>query len=200
MLPRMLLDMHRSSGLWLLLPMTALAFTSFALNFFLFYEPMVSKIVPVRPSLFDAKPAYPAGVAGKIGFVQAVSQANAERARTGEPWLPATAMYIPKRRLYGVSLTDDGLPGYRGLGPKSLYVDGDSGALAGVESPYDGNTGLALIRVLYPVHSGRTGGAWGVAIVFLLGLVTTGHCITGVYVWWKKRRARVANTRAAARS
>lgn len=198
--PRLLLDLHRSSGLWLLLPMTALAFTSVGLNFFaVAYEPAMSKLVPAKPSLFDRKPAYPSGIAGQIGFVHAISMVETQRARTAEPWLAATATYIPKRGLYGVALTDDGAPGYMGLGPRTLYLHGDDGRLAGVDSPYDGNTGLALIRVLYPVHSGRTGGVIGVAIVFLLGLVTTGHCITGVYIWWKKRRARVATGRAEQR-
>jgi uncharacterized iron-regulated membrane protein len=197
MVPRMLLDMHRSSGLWLLLPMTALAFTSVALNFFvIFYAPAMGAIVPASPSVFDGKPAYPHGVAGKIGFTRTLELAAAERARTGEPWTPATALYVPKRRLYGVSLTEGGTLNYKWLGPITLYVDGDSGRMTGVESPYGGNTGLALIRFLYPVHSGRTAGAIGVAIVFVLGVVTTGQCVTGVYVWWKKRRSRVATRQA----
>lgn len=197
-LPRLLLDLHRSSGLWLLLPMTALAFTSVALNFFtLAYEPTMSKLVPANPSPFDSKPAYPAGVAGKIGFARAVALVSAGNARSGEPWQPATVQYVSKRGLYGVSLTDDGLPGYKGLGPKTIYLHGSDGSPAGMDSPY-GNPGLALIRFLYPVHSGRMGGAWGVALVFLLGLVTTGHCITGVYIWWKKRRTRVVTARKAA--
>lgn len=191
-LPRLLLDLHRSSGLWLLLPMTALAFTSVALNFFtIAYEPAVEKLVPANPSPFDGKPAYPAGVAGKIAFAKAIAQISAEAARNGEPWQPATVQYVPKRGLYGVSLTGDGQPGYLWLGPKTIYLHGDDGRPAGMDSPYE-NTGLALIRFLYPVHSGRMGGTIGVALVFLLGLVTTGHCITGVYIWWKKRRTRLA--------
>jgi len=49
--------------------------------------------------------------------------------------------------------------------------------------------------MLYPVHSGRIAGPFGVAFIFVLGLVTVGQCGTGVYVWWKKRRSRITNRR-----
>lgn len=195
-LPRMLLDMHRSSGLWLFVPLLALAFTSVALNFFtIAYTPIAHRLVAPRPSPFDAPPPFPAGVAGTLGFTKAV--ATVTRAADGrkDGWRPATALYQPGRQLYGVTLTDDGSANYRLLGPVYYYVDGNDGRVVDVASPYD-DTGSALTRVLYPVHSGRTFGAIGIALVFVMGLVTFGQCATGFYVWWKKRRNRVAAERA----
>ena len=190
--PRLLLDIHRSSGLWLLLPLTALAFTSVALaSFTELYQPAVKLLVPPKPTLFDAIAPFPGGVDGDIGFVRAVALLRGEAARHGGGWHAATALYFPARRLYGAALTDDGALNYRRLGPTYLYIDGATGKLAEIDSPYGGNRGLALIRMLYPLHSGRIIGLAGVIIVFLLGIVTLGQCGTGVYVWWRKRRVRM---------
>ena len=49
-----------------------------------------------------------------------------------------------------------------------------------------------MIRMVYPVHSGEVGGPLTVFLVFLLGVATAGHCITGVWLWLKKRGPRIA--------
>lgn len=194
--PRMLLDMHRSSGLWLFVPLLALAFTSVGLNFFkIAYAPLAERLVAPRPSPFDAPAAFPDGVAGRLGFTKAVAAATRQAEDRNAQWWPATALYLPSRKLYGVTLTPGGTQNYRLLGPVYYYLDGDDGLLVDIASPYD-DTGSALTRILYPVHSGRVFGGIGVAIVFILGLVTFGQCITGLYVWLKKRRIRLAARRA----
>jgi uncharacterized iron-regulated membrane protein len=188
--PRLMLDIHRSSGLWLLIPMTVLAFTSTALNFFEFYAPAAAAVVRPIPNLFDGKPRFPQGLNGKLGFARGVAILSAAAARGATGWRPATALYYPQRGVYGVALTDDGELNYRRLGPIYLYADGQNGQIVGTDNPYDGNTGLALVRMLYPLHSGRIAGSLGVAVVFLLGLATFEMCLTGLYIWWRKRRFR----------
>jgi uncharacterized iron-regulated membrane protein len=197
-LPRMMLDIHRSSGLWLLIGLTPLAFTSVALNVFSeIYAPLAVTLAHTEPSIFDKPAPYPKGRDGHIGFTRMLALANARVAQQGETWRPATAVYLPNRDLYGVTLTDDATLNYRRLGPVYWYFDGASGRFAATDDPYGGNTGLALIRMLYPLHSGRIIGPIGVGIIFLLGLATTEMCVTGIYVWWKKRRTRKAGRRNA---
>lgn len=198
--PRLLLDIHRSSGLWLVIPLTVLAFTSAALNFFVFYTPAAAAIVKPRPTIFDGKRPFPKGIDGAIGFRRAVEVLAADAARRPGGWQPATALYYPTRGLYGVALTDDGLLNYRGLGPVYLYADRADGRVAGEDNPYDGNTGLAVVRMLYTLHSGRVAGPLGVAVVFILGIATFEMSVTGIYIWlrkrkqrWRERRSRRAN-------
>ena len=187
--PRIMLDVHRSGGLWLLLPLTALAFTSVALNLFTpVWQPAVEALLPSPPSPLDMPAPYPKGVRGEIAFVRAIAAARTQAAVNHEPWLPATGLYNPKRGLYGVQLTDDGRLNYRRLGPINYYFDGGSGAFVAADTPY-GDPGLSLIRMLYTIHSGRVAGPLGVAVVFVLGVVTVEMCVTGVYIWWTKRRA-----------
>ena len=51
---------------------------------------------------------------------------------------------------------------------------------------------------LYPLHTGQMVGTPGRILDFLLGAVTFAQCVTGVYLWWKRRGPRVAHRRAQA--
>jgi len=82
-MPRMLLDMHRSSGLWLLLPLTALAFTSVRSISFPLLRTAVERLIPPKASPLESRAPYPQGVAGTLGFVRAVAMAT-RQAETGK--------------------------------------------------------------------------------------------------------------------
>ena len=107
-------------------------------------------------------------------------------------WQPATALYYPNWNLYGVTFSDNGILNYKYLGPIYYYFDAASGAFIHEVNPYTDSAGLVMIRMVYPVHSGEVGGPLTVFLVFLLGVATAGHCITGVWLWLKKRGPRIA--------
>ena len=198
---RLMLDVHRSTGLWLLIGVTVLAFTSVCLNFYNeAYEPSVLRIAPLKRTLFDRPAPFPAGARPTLHFADAVRLAEAKAARDRLGWVPATALYVPNWNLYGVTLTNDGRLNYRALGPVYYYFDAKDGHLAHIVDPYSDSAGLVMIRMLYPLHSGQVAGWPSVAIIFLLGLATAEMTITGFYVWWKKRRSRVAAKAAARRN
>jgi uncharacterized iron-regulated membrane protein len=196
-LPRLFLDLHRASGLWLLIGVTVIAFTSVAMNFFdEAFTPMVSAVSPAKPSPFDG-PVGPAAPPQRIGFGEALRLGEARAASRGSNWRPAMVSYVPERNLYGVTLTHSGVETYRGLGPISYWFDGAGGRFVYEDNPYEDSGGRKLSRALYPLHSGEVAGWIGVAVVFVLGLATTEMCVTGAYVWWKKRGPRVAMKKAA---
>lgn len=191
-LRRLLLDVHRASGLWLFVAVMVLAFTSVCMNFFdEAFTPVVEAVSPSRPSPFDkSAPDNPGPRA--INFEQARADALAAARHNRLDWLPAKESYLADRNLYGVMFTPFGFESYRDLGPISYYFNGTDGRLVYVDNPYADSTGRKLSRVLYPLHSGEIIGPVGVAIVFLLGLATAEICATGLYTWWKKRRSRLA--------
>jgi uncharacterized iron-regulated membrane protein len=84
----------------------------------------------------------------------------------------------------------DGTLSYRHLGPIYVYFDTRSGKVAEVMDPYHGNDNLAARRILYPLHSGRVFGWPTTALIFVCGLTTLGLCVTGAYLWWKRRPMR----------
>jgi uncharacterized iron-regulated membrane protein len=189
--PRQMLDLHRASGLWLFIGIAALAFTSVCLNFYgEFYEPAVTRMAPLKYRLFDQPEPFPEGTRPKLEYVDAVRLAREQAASEGLAWRPATALYNAGYNIYGVTFTDDGTLNYRALGPIYLYFDAASGKFVHRVDPYVDSAGLVMIRILYPVHSGQVAGWPTVALVFLLGLATLIHAVTGFYIWWKKRKVR----------
>ena len=74
-LARLLLDLHRASGLWVLIGVTVLAYTSVGMNFFdEAFTPAVNRLWPPRPSPFDRPPRPRHQLAGGIGFAEALTQ------------------------------------------------------------------------------------------------------------------------------
>jgi uncharacterized iron-regulated membrane protein len=189
-LPRLLLDLHRLGGLWALIGLCLLAYTSVGMNFFdEAFTPVVERLWPPRPSPFDRPVVAAAGP--RIGFDRAVVIAGGEaRRRLG--LVPANVAYDAERGFYGVMLTRSGAVSYRGLGPVYLDVDAGDGHIVFEDNPYTDSLARQLSRSLFPLHSGQVAGGLGVAVVLLLGLTTLGECITGAYVWWKRRPGRVA--------
>ncbi|MBB6123731.1 PepSY-associated TM helix domain-containing protein [Sphingobium subterraneum] len=197
---RLLLDLHRASGLWLLGGVTVLAATSVALNLYTeAYEPTVTQLSPLKRSLFDRPAPFPNGATPTLAYRDALTLAEKQAGKARLEWQPATLLYKPEWNLYGVTFTHDGLLNYQKLGPIYYYFDARTGRFAHEVNPYTDSAGLVMIRILYPLHSGDVGGAVTQAVVFVLGLATLLMSGTGCYVWWKKRRSRVASKRAQAR-
>ena len=189
-LPGLLLDLHRASGLWLLFGVTILALTSVSMNFFdEGFTPMVRMISHPRASPFDGAPIS-SPTPTPIGFARVLGAGIASAETRGWNWRPAAEAYVPARGLYSITFTRDGAVSYRGLGPVSDYVDASTGAFVYVDDPYRDSLGQKLSRSLYPLHTGQIAGVPGVAVTFVLGLATFEMCVSGGYVWWKRRRSR----------
>ncbi|MEM5516268.1 PepSY-associated TM helix domain-containing protein [Henriciella sp. AS95] len=190
---RQMLDIHQASGLWLFAFVVIVAFTSVALNFFFeFWAPFAETIAPTGDSYFDQAVLFPEGVQPDLSFQDALGRTREQIEAAGVSWQPATMLYYPDWNLYGATLTDNGVLNYKALGPIYYHFDGSSGAYIQQVNPYDDSTGLALMRSVYPLHSGEVGGPVTVFIVFLTGLATAEMCVTGIWVWLKKRGPRIA--------
>lgn len=197
-LPRLLLDLHRASGLWLFPFLLILAFTSAAINFFgEVWEPFATSVAPLERNLFDRDAPYPTGATPSLRFADGLAAAEAQATRAGLEWRPAAMLYLPKWNFHGVKFSPDGMLEYRDLGPVDYYFDAATNAFRHEVNPYDDSAGLVMIRMLYPLHSGEIGGTLTIVLVFVLGLATAGQGATGIYVWWKKRKSRVARARSA---
>ncbi len=189
-LPRMLLDIHRASGLWLLAPLTVLAFTSAAMSFFSeALMPVVERLSPPSPSPFDVPATGRRSVTPPD--MHAVLVAANERARAHHLlWQPAVFQFDQDRDLAGIRFTATGRENYGGLGPVTYWFDGASGRFVHEDNPYRDSAGFAVARALYPLHTGQMIGAPGVLLDLVLGLATLEQAGTGIYLWLKRRRMR----------
>ena len=189
-LPRLLLDIHRASGLWLLAPLVILAFTSAAMSFYgEALMPVVQRLSPPRPSPFDSPAGgHPSSRLADMHAILARATALAE-ARHLE-WQPAVYQFEPDRDLAGIRFTASGRETYRGLGPITYWFDGTTGRFVYTDDPYGDSAGFGFSRSLYPLHTGQMIGLPGIVLDIVLGLATLEQAGTGIYLWLKRRHMR----------
>ncbi|WP_348273259.1 PepSY-associated TM helix domain-containing protein [Methylocapsa sp. D3K7] len=75
-------------------------------------------------------------------------------------------------------------------GATSVAFDGDTGAFRSLDLPSGQRTGNTITNWMYALHMANVFGMPYKIFVCGLGLVITMLSVTGVYIWWKKRRAR----------
>lgn len=76
-------------------------------------------------------------------------------------------------------------------GGTQIIFDGDDGALVALRLPTGERAGNTIESWLYALHMTRVFGMPFRILVCGLGFVIAMLSATGVYIWWKKRRARV---------
>jgi uncharacterized iron-regulated membrane protein len=194
-------DIHRAFGLWLWGVLFTVAFTAFSLNLYseVFY-PVMSKVSQVTPTPFDSRvprdrhnPIEP-----KVGYAQVIASAEAEAAKRGWTAPAGGAFYSSPFGFYGVGFYEPGGDhGAAGVGPPYLYFDGNTGELIGSRQPWKGTAADIFVQAQFPVHSGRILGVPGRILISFTGLVVAALSVTGVVIWLKKRRARVARRERA---
>jgi uncharacterized iron-regulated membrane protein len=87
--------------------------------------------------------------------------------------------------------------GERG-GSTVIYFDSRSGELKSLSLPTGHRSGTTLTTWLVELHTANLFGLPYRIFVCAMGLVITMLSVTGVYIWWKKRTARLAHARRAA--
>lgn len=197
-------DLHRAGALWTWGLLFILAFTAFSLNLYreVFY-PLLSKVSQVTPGPFELRaPADPQRpIAPRLGYAQAIATAQAEAARRGWSEPVGSVFYTPDFGVYGVQFyrpEDD--HGAGGVGHKRLYYDGVDGRYLGDRLPWQGTVADVFVQAQFPLHSGRILGLPGRILISAMGLLVAMLSATGVYIWWKKRRARSVPRLSPARS
>jgi uncharacterized iron-regulated membrane protein len=189
-------DLHRSGGVWLWLLVLVIAFTSVSMNLQLqVVRPLLTRVSSLTPTVWDGRtfrshddPALP-----RVSREAVLEAARGEAARRG--WtLPAGGIfYSPEADVYGVGFYEPGHDhGDGGLGNAWLHYEGSDGRFAGAWEPGTGTAADIFMQAQFPLHSGRIAGLPGRILVSLLGLAIAGFSVTGIVIWARKRKARVA--------
>jgi uncharacterized iron-regulated membrane protein len=71
-----------------------------------------------------------------------------------------------------------------------VYIDGMTGAVVAHYGTDTGTAGDTFAAMQFPMHSGQILGMAGRIIVFVSGIAIAVLAGSGVYIWWRKRRAR----------
>jgi uncharacterized iron-regulated membrane protein len=190
-LPRVMLDLHRASGLWLFVGVLAVSASGLLLNFYSeLSEPLAHALSPSR-FMEPSGLATPAG-ARSIGYAQAIRIASDRAGVDGRRLRLAVASFDPEEGLFRIGFSASGERDYWWLGPAYYYVDAATGAVVARDDPYRDSPGRVFLRALYPVHSGRIFGWTARLYIFITGLGTAVMAVTGIYVWLRKEKARAA--------
>lgn len=180
-------DLHGVVGIWGWAVFMAVSLTGVYLAF---PKPVAGAIL----SVFPGKDVRGAGGPGRVQPIQGEQPMDVDAA------IALARATIPDARLRGVSLPlrpDQPyrmgmlVPNYgRGAPFITIWIDPWQKRVLQFQDPRRYNTGETIIAWQHAVHAGDGLGPVYTAVVFLSGLTPALFAVTGVAMWWIKRRAR----------
>ena len=190
-------DLHRAGGLWFWLLVFVFAWSSVMLALNPVYERVTGALFDYERVDSMMSFALPEPKQNpKLGWreAQTAGQRLVSEQAALHGWTvtrPFGMAYIAEFGVYtyDVRTTQD----IRGHGwDAGVWVDADTGALRKVFFPGGEHTGNVVSTVLWGLHYGDIRDIFAYRVlVFLFGLVLAMLCVTGVYIWWRKRKARL---------
>jgi uncharacterized iron-regulated membrane protein len=199
-------DLHRAGGLWAWAMLFVLAWSGVAFNLTeVVYRPVMSALFDVQPSLYHtmpqlAKPAREPAMGWAPGLAQGRLHMAALAREKGFAVQEEQAIsYAPGQGFFRYTVRSDRDIRDKG-GSTSVFFDARSGAVLGSQIPTGETSGDTITMWLLTLHLAHI---WGMPFrIFstLIGLSVAMLSITGVYLWWKKRKARAATASRAFRA
>jgi uncharacterized iron-regulated membrane protein len=194
---RQMFDLHRLAGLWPwpLLILSAMTGASINLREELF-KPLVGMLSPLSVTIIE-KPADQALGAAELSFDDAAKTA----VKAGEELFrdPIVA-YISHARsvgVYRVAIAERHSNPRNGMGPSWLYIDDQTGLVRDRDVMGVGTPGDVFLQAQLPIHNGRIAGDAGRALTAAFGVAVAVLSLSGVYLWWRKRAARLTHRASA---
>ena len=180
---RLTYTLHRAAGFFLAPVMLCTAFSGWYLNLPKWVTPIVASVMTVSPQARPSSSAPAPGAkpldAGQIVMAARAAYPDAAVTRLGFPRKPADAWEVRLRQ-----------PGElrQDSGATRLWLDAYTGRRLGVRDPHNAAAGDTFINWMYPLHTGKAFGVPGRLFITLFGLTPLLFAVTGVLVWFKRRR------------
>lgn len=188
-------DLHRAFGLWTWILLFIVAFTAFSLNLRReVFIPVLTSVSTLTPTPFDQRPRSPKHepITPKLDLAQVLDLARAEADKRGWNEPAGRIGYFQNFGIFGVDFHyPDADHGVGGAGHKRLFFDARDGRNLGERLPWNGTAADIFVQAQFPLHSGRILGLPGRILISVMGVVVALLSVTGVYIWWKKRNARI---------
>ena len=200
--------LHRASGLWLWAMLFIFAWSSVMLNLYPVYDRVTGAVfdytwatnqsttMPVRagdqPPTLDWRAAQEAGA--RLMAEQAAIHGFTVEQVEGLAYVPGENAYY-----YSAKTSRD----ISDLNGTALVLDGNTGAFRSLRLTSGEHSGNTVSSWLYALHTAEVFGLPYRIFVCVLGIAIAMLSVTGVYIWWKKKRIQVlakARVRVAAAS
>ena len=180
-------DLHGAVGIWGLLVFLVVSFSGVYLAFPQQVGAGIGSVLPARDlrGTMNAIKATPIKDAKPIGVDAAV-----QIAREALPDTRLRSVALPQRPDQPFRVALARLDDAHGVPPVLVFVDPWSSKVLELRDPRGYSAGETLMAWQHALHAGEgLGWIWRV-LVFLSGLLPLLFSITGVSMWWLKRRAR----------
>ena len=189
-------DIHRAFGLWTWLLLLVIAFTAFSLNlYFEVFSPLMKTVSSYTPTPYEQRTPRPLDqpATPKLSFSDMIAKGEADGRSRGWSEPVGAVYYAQLYDIYSVSFFKPGDDhGAGGVGPAQLFYDGQDGRPLGARVPWQGTAADIFVQAQFPMHSGRILGLPGRILISAMGIVVAALSVTGVVIWYRKRRARRA--------
>ncbi|NOS77520.1 MAG: PepSY domain-containing protein [Nitrospira sp.] len=192
---RLNFDLHRASGLWTWVMLFVLAWSSVAFNLYNeLYTPVMKALFKMQDPFADvldlSKPRPDPTMAWREAH-EVGTRFMAEQARVrGFTVLREEALsYDPGKGVFFYSVRSDRDVSDE-FGGTAVFFDATTGTFAGLNLPSGQDAGTTITNWLITLHVAAIWGAPFKIFVCVMGVVVAMLSITGVYLWFKKRRSR----------
>lgn len=187
-------DLHRAGGLWLWAMLFVFAWSSVGFNLQQVYSPVMRSVFAFNDVDSHLQKLSKPIVTPRVSWVQARAYGR-EFARQAEQQYGFKVLHessINYDRNYGVyryivKTSDDH---HVEFARTRFFIDARTGHLKHIETPKLEQSGDIATNWLLWIHMAKVFGLPMKLFVILIGLSVTALSITGVFIWYKKRKAR----------
>lgn len=191
-------DLHRAGGLWPWAMLFVLAWSSVAFNLKEVYHPVMQTLFTMQPDQEEAIPklpeiqiepgmSWPAALETGRELMKNLAQAKGFSIRYEN-----NLGYNPYTGVFRYQVLSDLDIGDKYAGT-NVYFYSNTGKQVGNYLPTGETSGDTITSWLMTLHTAMI---WGIPFkifMTLVGLAVAMLSVTGIYIWWKKRRARLLN-------
>ena len=183
---RGLFDLHRTGGvlLGLVILVSVLSGAYMAWPPLRGFVSTLAGQAPMKPPTLP-KTATASGPAATLDAMVERAQAVFAQQPIGYIHLPAQATRPVQIRF---RLADDPHPN----GLSSVWLNPAGGQVLAARRWDELDPGARAVSVVYPLHTGELGGPLHSLLTFLTGLTLAGLGVSGLWLWWRRRRLRRA--------
>lgn len=184
-------DLHRAGGLWAWVLLLILAFSGMSMNLHEeVFDPLMETVSPMTPWPGDVAPARDDPQAPMSMPVAAALNASQEGLAESDMDGELGAIWLNYAKgLYHLGYHTSG--DYMSAHPGAwVTVSSKEAEVVDVRPPGGHKTGDVIHDLQFPLHSGKIAGLPGRIVISLSGLAVAMLSVTGVLIWWRKRRGR----------
>jgi uncharacterized iron-regulated membrane protein len=180
--PRFHYSFHRAAGIVAAPVLALLGFSGCLFNQPQWITPVVASVAAVTPQ--DKPKAAPGRELIGVARAAQAAQDAFPAARVSRVALPAKPG-LP----YEIRLRQPGEV-RQGDGSTRVTVDAATGRIVRVRDPLRGPGGDRFLDWQFPLHTGEAFGLPGRTVISVVGLAPAAFMVTGIAVWWRRRKPR----------